>query len=325
VREVVRRRASRLPEKCGEMLEMAAVIGRSFYLPLLARLLGQEEEEVLSLLEPAVDAELLEEVEGEVEQYRFSHALVGDALSGELSRARRCRLHLRVGELLLEGRGSDPAETSRHFADSGALVDPERLLRAAVEAAVHTHFRSAPEEAETMRQFLEHVLNTRSRMMLSCFHFLESCIGYCLGNWQECREHALNATFLEGSERSGKNTWRLMFSLNVLAMIGYQTGDFEEAQRYLSRLADVSGQRDPAAPFITPQIVRITRDMDALDAAARFFEDAMTFCHRAKFRPELAWNCLDYAALRIRRSRPADLARARRTALSSRCTRFGKG
>ena len=41
--------------------------------------------------------------------------------------------------------------------------------------------------------------------------------------------------------------------------------------------------------------------MGNLDQAAAHFEDGLAFCHRAGYRPELAWTCCDYAdALRDR-------------------------
>ncbi|MBP61578.1 MAG: hypothetical protein CMJ62_08630 [Planctomycetaceae bacterium] len=35
--------------------------------------------------------------------------------------------------------------------------------------------------------------------------------------------------------------------------------------------------------------------MGVMDQAASHFEDALTFCRKAGYRPELAWTCCDYA------------------------------
>ncbi len=35
--------------------------------------------------------------------------------------------------------------------------------------------------------------------------------------------------------------------------------------------------------------------MDDLDRGAIHFEDALTFCRKAIYRPDLAWTCCDYA------------------------------
>ena len=46
--------------------------------------------------------------------------------------------------------------------------------------------------------------------------------------------------------------------------------------------------------------------MGNLDQAARHFEDALEFCRRAPYRPELAWTCCDYADTLLQRNTPAD-------------------
>jgi hypothetical protein len=53
-----------------------------------------------------------------------------------------------------------------------------------------------------------------------------------------------------------------------------------------------------------------------LDKAAEHFEDALTFCRKAGYRPELAWTCCDYADALLGRGvlqcapTPADRAKA---------------
>ena len=39
----------------------------------------------------------------------------------------------------------------------------------------------------------------------------------------------------------------------------------------------------------------LSQTMGNLDQAAAHFEDGLAFCHRAGYRPELAWTCCDYA------------------------------
>ncbi len=51
-------------------------------------------------------------------------------------------------------------------------------------------------------------------------------------------------------------------------------------------------------------------DMDDLDRGAIHFEDALTFCRKAGYRPELAWTCCDYADTLLRRDNEGDHAKA---------------
>ncbi len=50
----------------------------------------------------------------------------------------------------------------------------------------------------------------------------------------------------------------------------------------------------------------LAQTMVNLDQSAEHFEDALTFCRRAGYRPELAWTCCDYADTLLQRSEPGD-------------------
>ncbi len=49
---------------------------------------------------------------------------------------------------------------------------------------------------------------------------------------------------------------------------------------------------------------------DRLDKAADHFEDALAFCRKAGYSPELAWTCCDYADTLLQRNEPGDRAQA---------------
>jgi hypothetical protein len=40
------------------------------------------------------------------------------------------------------------------------------------------------------------------------------------------------------------------------------------------------------------------------------FEDALAFCRKADYRPELAWTCCDYADTLLQRDNPGDREKA---------------
>ena len=42
--------------------------------------------------------------------------------------------------------------------------------------------------------------------------------------------------------------------------------------------------------------------MGNVDQAAQHFEEALVFCRRASYRPELAWTCCDYADTLLQRA-----------------------
>jgi DNA-binding CsgD family transcriptional regulator len=54
----------------------------------------------------------------------------------------------------------------------------------------------------------------------------------------------------------------------------------------------------------------LSHTMDNLDQASQHFEDALGFCRKAGYRPELAWTCCDYADTLLARHQPGDRQRA---------------
>jgi class 3 adenylate cyclase/tetratricopeptide (TPR) repeat protein len=81
--------------------QVAAVIGREFSVPLLARVLELDEPTVAEAVEMLVAAGLVHETAASGATHSFRHALVRDAAYHSLLRARRRAVHARVAGLLL--------------------------------------------------------------------------------------------------------------------------------------------------------------------------------------------------------------------------------
>jgi class 3 adenylate cyclase/tetratricopeptide (TPR) repeat protein len=81
--------------------QVAAVIGREFAVPLLARVLELDEPTVAEAVEALVAAGLVHETAASGATHSFRHALVRDAAYHSLLRARRRAVHARVAGLLL--------------------------------------------------------------------------------------------------------------------------------------------------------------------------------------------------------------------------------
>jgi predicted ATPase len=96
VEETIQARLDRLPADRRRVLETAAVIGPTFWSPVLAEVLGKETlDETLRAL---ADTGLV--VEGDAQAWSFQHPLVQEVAYGTTLRARREDLHRRVGEAL---------------------------------------------------------------------------------------------------------------------------------------------------------------------------------------------------------------------------------
>ena len=54
----------------------------------------------------------------------------------------------------------------------------------------------------------------------------------------------------------------------------------------------------------------LAQTMGNADQAAAHFEDALAFCRKAGYRPELAWSCCDYADTLLQRDNDDDSEKA---------------
>ena len=133
VREVIGRRLDRLSERANEILTTAAVVGRDFHLDALKALAEDTTEgQLLDVLDEALDAKIIEELSDGIGHYQFTHALMQETLSEELSLTRRVRLHARIAETLerLYGDTADDhaAELAHHYAEAETLLGTDRVV-----------------------------------------------------------------------------------------------------------------------------------------------------------------------------------------------------
>jgi pimeloyl-ACP methyl ester carboxylesterase/class 3 adenylate cyclase len=93
LRDVMGQRLSRLSDECASVLTIASVIGRHFSVDALERASDVSGGQLLELLEEAVGAGVIEEVQHAVGHYGFLQALLYETFYDELTRTRRVRLH----------------------------------------------------------------------------------------------------------------------------------------------------------------------------------------------------------------------------------------
>jgi len=158
VREVIGQRLNRLSEHCNEVLTTASIIGREFEFRLLSGLSGdgtddRELEALEKALEEALAARVIEEPPETTGRYQFTHALIQETLSQELSTTRRARLHGRIGQALEELYGANAqahtAELAYHFAEAELILGPTKLVRYSLLAGEQALASHAYEDALT--------------------------------------------------------------------------------------------------------------------------------------------------------------------------------
>jgi class 3 adenylate cyclase len=151
VREVVGQRVARLGERVRGVLANAAVVGREFDVDVLARLVGEDENDVLDQLDAAMGAALVTEVPDRLGRYAFTHALFQHTLYQDLSLTRRARLHRRIAEVLdnLYGDQADApvAELAHHWTQAVQPVDAGKALEYSRRAGDDALAKLAPDEA----------------------------------------------------------------------------------------------------------------------------------------------------------------------------------
>jgi DNA-binding SARP family transcriptional activator len=165
VREVIGRRLMRLTAACREALGVASVIGRDFSLIVLERLALVPRDVLLGQLDEAVAARLVAIVAGSRNDFRFTHALVRDALYDELAPAERRDLHRRAADVISEGLGSATAahlsEIAHHYFQALPSVDPDLAFAAAERAGDHAREIVAFEEAARLYETALQALSSR--------------------------------------------------------------------------------------------------------------------------------------------------------------------
>ena len=154
VREVIGRRLNRLSQRCNEVLTVASLVGREFALAQLRRLVEEmTEDRLFEILEEALASRVIEELPQTVGRYQFTHALIQETLTAELSLTRRVRLHDRIAQALEDLYGDDAeshaAELAHHFAQAEAVTGAEKLVRYSLLAGGRALASYGWEDAQT--------------------------------------------------------------------------------------------------------------------------------------------------------------------------------
>jgi serine/threonine protein kinase/tetratricopeptide (TPR) repeat protein len=150
VKEVVGRRLARLSEPCNRVLTLAAVIGREFSFSILQALADSPEDVLLDIMDQAFGSKIVQDAPGVPGRYTFTHALIRETLYGELTAARRARLHQRVAQVLERLATSSReslADIAYHYGQAASIGDVDKTVDYAIRAGEQAAAALALEEA----------------------------------------------------------------------------------------------------------------------------------------------------------------------------------
>jgi DNA-binding CsgD family transcriptional regulator len=140
--EVLRRQVADLDPASQRIVEAAAVLGHRVPFDLLAAVAGAGEDELISVLRELVSRGVL--IESGEDEFSFRHALVREALTGQMLGRQRRRLHEAALEALLAAGEVDPALVAHHARAAGRYADMVAAARrgAAVYLAIGSAYQA---------------------------------------------------------------------------------------------------------------------------------------------------------------------------------------
>ena len=149
IHEVVAARIHRLGDETEGILNVAAVIGQTFDVEVLARVLQRDQDALIDPLEAAVRAAVLLESTESVGRFSFAHALFRRSLYDGLGATRRASVHTLVAEAIEQLAAPESVERlnelAHHWLASGR--SPRKAVAYAQRAGQHALAQLAPDHA----------------------------------------------------------------------------------------------------------------------------------------------------------------------------------
>ena len=251
---VVGRRLGRLREATNKILAVAALIGRSFSCELLEAASGVSAERLLDSLDEAERVGLVRSMSDAEARAEFSHELTRQAILGQLSAARRHRLHLEVAAAI-EQIYADSLEDHYASLAQHCATHPEKAARylylagqQAIQSSAHaeavSHLTSSLELLKRLPETDE-----RNQQELASTLALRASLSATKGNAAlEVESASLRAVRL--SVALGDKQ-KLFWAQCLLAKSYFMRAKMQNTQELAKQLLDLAeGSDDPSHPFL---------------------------------------------------------------------------
>jgi DNA-binding SARP family transcriptional activator len=136
IRDVIIRRLAHLSVESNRVLVLASVLGREFELDTLARMAGISEDDLLDVLDEAMQARIVADLPGSAARLRFAHVLIRDTLYERLTTPRRVRLHRLAVDVLETRPAADDAGLAFHAIAGSDFGRASMYARRAADGAL---------------------------------------------------------------------------------------------------------------------------------------------------------------------------------------------
>ncbi|MFN8455932.1 MAG: AAA family ATPase [Anaerolineae bacterium] len=231
VRGLLQSRLAGVSQTGWQLLNTAAVIGRSFEFDTLRAASGRSDEEVVAGLEGLIEQGLVTEVGGERGlSYDFSHEKLRTLVYEQTSLARRRLMHRRVAEALVSGvRGRSDLRGFREAYSAGLVSQIAHHYRlAGQDSEAADYFKQAGEHARALYANAEALAHFRSALALGhpdavALHEAIGDLHTLLGEYSAALTAYETAAALLGGQPSTPEE-RLTLSV-ALARVEHKLGD----------------------------------------------------------------------------------------------------
>ena len=238
VRDTILLRFARLDPAYAEILQAAAVLGRTFDYATLLAVAGVPDASAHAALGVAVAQQFLEEVDIARATYRWRHALTQEAVANEIVLPRRQEIHSRAADAA-QAAGSGSLQVARHLLGAARF---DEAVTACVAAAEDAEASLAFGEAlELLERALPHVRDPLVRSRLLCR------MGRVL--WMDGRTSAAEAVLAEGIpglDEAGEQLEAARYRL-VLARCRWEQSRPEQAHEEFERARRILEEHGPSA------------------------------------------------------------------------------
>jgi EAL domain-containing protein (putative c-di-GMP-specific phosphodiesterase class I)/tetratricopeptide (TPR) repeat protein len=165
VADAILMRVTRLTPQEADILQAAAVLGRSFLPDDLATVSGEEAGTISEVMKTCVQQQLLDHDE-DGRRFQFRHSLTLEAVYEDMILPRRQQLHLLAARALQERPSSSPAEIANHLVQAGRWDEAiPACLSAAEMALLGRAYKAA---ASLYERVLPHVVDPAEHARLLC-------------------------------------------------------------------------------------------------------------------------------------------------------------